>query len=79
MKYELGQVIYYILDNRVHSAPVGSRMTVENSHDDWAHTSAQKESWTPFGESRIVYATCHNNSLTEEECFASKEELLASL
>jgi hypothetical protein len=78
MKYNLNQIIWYIKDNRVHSAKILARMTVENAHPDWAHTEQQKETFTPFGEERRVYSTTHGTVL-EHQAFASKEELLASL
>jgi len=78
MKFELGQTIYYLIDNRLHSAPVETRMQVENAHDDWAHTDEQKNAWQHFGESGVFYVTCHG-PIVEERCFASKAELAESL
>lgn len=77
-KFELEQLIYYIRENRLHSAPVLARVIVENAHDDWACTDAQKELFTPFGKSREAYATCHGFVLVEE-AFASREDLVDSL
>lgn len=77
-KFALKQTIYYLRDNRVHSAPVLSRMCVENAHQDWACTDEQKYTFTRFGKNGIFYATCHG-SVNEDEAFASKEELAQSL
>jgi len=78
MKYELGQVVYYMINNKVHSAKILARMLVENLHDDWACTPEQKKLFTPFGHSSVHYATCHA-LLLESEVFASKDELFESL
>lgn len=78
MKFELNQTIYYMRGNKVHSAPVNSRMVVENAHEDWARTDEQKKSWMPFGEAGVFYFTCHGH-VNEEEAFASREELLQNL
>ena len=71
MKYKLNQVIYYMRENRIHSAKIRTRMMVENSFDGW------KDSWQHFGESGIKYVTCHG-VITESEAFASKKELVES-
>lgn len=78
MKYALEQTIFYIGDNKVRSAPILSRMVVENLHDDWSSNADQKELWLPFGSAKIVYNTCHGEVL-ESKAFASKEDLLNSL
>ena len=72
----LNQTIWYINDGRVHSANVLSIMTVENLHEDWAHTTEQKGLFTPFGRAGTYYATCHG---IFTKVFDSKEALLASL
>jgi hypothetical protein len=76
--FELEQTIYYMRDSRVHSAPVLSRMSVENTHDEWAHTKEQKDLFTHFGPSGIFYYTCHG-LVSSVEAYASKQELLETL
>ena len=76
--YDLGQVVYYLNNNVIHSAPILSRMYVDNAHSDWACTDKQKQFFERFGESKIVYATCHGE-FTEDKVFPSKEELAKSL
>lgn len=78
MKYNLQQTIYYLLDNKVHSAPVLSIMEVRNDKEDLAYTKEQKELFTPFGKQGIKYATTHG-IFPEEKVFDSKENLLKSL
>jgi hypothetical protein len=78
MKYELKQTIYYLRENRMHSASVCTRMNVENVFDDWCCTDEQKEAWQKFGVSGIKYVTCHG-VVDESEAYASKEELRDSL
>lgn len=77
-KFKLGQEVFYMCDNRVHSTKVTSRMIVENSHESWASTETQKNSWMPFGKTGVMYASCHGRWM-ESEIFATKAELLASL
>lgn len=73
-----GQEVWYILENKIHSAPVLSIMTVENEHEDWAHTKEQKELFTRFGPAGVFIATVHT-TLSAEKVFTSKEDLVASL
>ena len=77
-KFELSQKIYYLRENRVHGAPISSRIYVDNEHQDWAHTESQQDIWTPFGKTRVMYATCHG-LIEEHEAFATKEELAQSI
>jgi len=73
-KFDLGDVIYYLGDNMICSAPVLSRMRVENAHPDWNATAGQQKLFQMFGPDREVYATCHGNILAEE-AFRSAREL----
>ena len=77
-KFELGQTIYYIRNDRIHSADVLARIIVENAKEDWACTDAQKELFTPFGKSREAYATWHG-FVPVEDAFGSKQDLVDSL
>ena len=74
MKFEIGQLVWYIEDNRVHSAEVVSRQFVENLHDDWDSTPEQQETWQPFGGERTKYATV-DGVYDEYQLFASRKEL----
>lgn len=76
--FELEQIIYYMRDNKVYSAPVISRMIVENASEEKAHTKDQKEFYMHFGPSGIFYFTCHG-IVTNREAFGSKQDLLDSL
>ena len=75
MEAYVGDLVYYILDNKVHNAPILSKMTVECSEID-ACTKEQQETFEPFGESCIKYATCHG---VFTEVYLSKQGLLESL
>lgn len=77
-KFELNQTIFYMRENRVHSAPVQSRIKVENAHDDWDSRPEQVQLYNQFGKQRTLYNTCHG-VITEHEAYASKEELLKTL
>lgn len=74
-KFRLGQEIFYIRDNRLHSAPVMSRRCVENSREC---KSGGSNLYSRFGHSGIEYSTVHG-IIKEKEAFASKEDLAASL
>jgi hypothetical protein len=75
---DLNQIIYYMGDGKVCSAPVLSRMLVENLHDDWTSNPEQKKAFVPFGPSGAYYNTCHG-MWREDEVFATKKGLLESL
>ena len=77
-KFHLGQNIWYMMNNRPCSAKVSSKCTIANSHDSWACTKEQKDSWQHFGATGISYVTCHG-VIKEGNAFGSKEELLKSL
>ena len=78
MTIKPGDLVWYLGENGVYSAPVQSIMTVENVHEDWACTKEQKEAFTPFGPSGTFIATVHG-ILPVNKVFKTKEELLASL
>ncbi len=77
-KFALDQLVYYMRDNKVHSANVMSIKVVMNLHEEWASTNEQKDTWLYFGPTCILYKTVHCK-LNESEVFASREELLESL
>lgn len=73
-KFELGQLVYYIEDNKLHSSPVLSRIIVENKTE----SDNADEFYMRFGKSRIIYSTCHGE-YEEGRLFASKEDLAKSI
>lgn len=77
-KFELSDTIYYLRENKVHSAPVLTRMWVENAHPDWNSTNAQKNTYQRFGEGREVYVTCHG-IVHADEAYTSPQALAYSL
>jgi hypothetical protein len=77
-KFDLEQTIYYMRENRIHSAPVLARMIVENLKEEWANTNEQKRLFTPFGVACECYSTCHG-LIQVDEAFGSKQDLVASL
>ncbi len=77
-KFALDQTVYVILNNRVHSAPVLSRMLVENHHPTWDATKEQAQFFKRFGSCRVMYATCHGE-FGEEELFDSRQALAAAI
>lgn len=72
-KFKLKDLIFYIRDNKVHSAPVLARRFV-----DCTDPQSNSDIYKRFGEPNISYSTCHG-IVYEKEAFASKEELLKSL
>lgn len=74
----VGELIYYMRENRIHSAPILSKMIVENKNEDLASTPEQKSVFTPFGPARIIYGTCHGQ-VNSNEAFKSPEALFANL
>lgn len=77
-KFELGQLVFYLMDNRVHSANVISRMCIENKDEAKACTKEQDKFYMAFGKSTVSYSTCHG-IVNEGSCFKTREELLSSL
>ena len=73
-KFVLEEIVYYLVDNKVRSAPILSRMLVDNLHDDWASTNEQKLTWQYFGPSIISYRTI-DGVFAEHQLFNSKESL----
>lgn len=76
--FDLEQTIYYIRENRIHSAPVLARMIIDNSKEQWANTYEQKRLFTPFGETCETYSTCHG-FVQAFEAFGSKQDLVDHL
>jgi len=74
-EFNIGDTIYYMANNEIHSAKIISKMKVEN---DPKHLDYKKETFTPFGEAGIYYATVHG-IINGEKAFATKQELLNSL
>jgi hypothetical protein len=72
-KFKLMDKIFYLRNNKVHSAPVLARRFV-----DTQNPTSNSEIYERFGEPNISYSTCHG-IVPESEAFASKEDLLASL
>jgi hypothetical protein len=73
MKYELDQLVYYLNENKLHSANVISRMTVDNIREAECNPQ-QKDFYFAFGPSGTYYRTCHG-TFNEKEVFDSKEKL----
>ncbi len=77
-KFELDQVVFFIRENRVHSAPVLARMVCENLLPNYTSTEAQRELFTPFGADGEHYGTCFG-IMPASSLFATKEDLAANL
>lgn len=77
-QFELDQLIFYMIDSKVHSAKVLSRMGVDNLHEDFDSSKEQRETFQQFGKTGVLYGTCHG-AIKAENAFATKEELLKSL
>lgn len=72
--WKVKRLIWYMKEGRIHSAPILSKMTVENAYgNEYVHTDVQKEFFQRFGEGGIYYATCHGivaheNAYPNEDC-----------
>ena len=77
-KYELDQLIWYMMEGHFCSAPVLSRMYVDNLHDDWDCTQVQMDAFLQFGHTEIRYGTC-GGSVNEKDAFATKAALVEHL
>ena len=74
---KLNDIIYYIVDNKLHSAKVLSICKVEALQIS-VHTSEQSATFQPFGPPRSRYATVHG-VFDEDRVFLSKEDLAKDL
>ena len=77
-KYKIGQLVFYLKNNKIHSAPVLSWIIISNDSGFDAHTDEQKKFFNRFGENCEKYATCHGE-FNEDQLFASKQEVVNSL
>ena len=75
-KFELNQTVYYLENNRLFSAPILSRLYVDNLRG--ANTEQQIDVFNHFGQTRILYRTIHG-TYDETKLFRSKEELALSI
>jgi hypothetical protein len=73
-----GDTIYYLREDRLHSAPILSKIIVENLHDDWASNDDQKTIFTHYGSAGTRFYTCHGE-VHENEAYASPEKLFKGL
>lgn len=74
-KFGLGQLVYLMVHNKVHSAKVTSRTIIENALDEPSIVSPHTQ---PFGRSGVFYSV-HSEEYEEHMLFASKAELLGSM
>ena len=63
-KFELDQLVYYLLENKLHSAKIQGRK----------YTDVAAEGATTKWVNNIRYVTCHG-VFDEKDVFATKEEL----
>ena len=75
-KADIGTTIYYLHENRVHSAPVLSIKLVANQKDaeEKAHTDVQKDIYLHFGTAGVWYRTVHG-IYPENQIFLTREAL----
>lgn len=71
-KYEIGQTVWYMMDNKVHSAKIGARV-VQEVDPEFQKTRAGGN-WNP----KLLYGTIHGN-WREDQLFRSADDLLCSL
>lgn len=73
---KVGDLVFYLKDNKLHSAPVFSikRVETDSENERMAITNDQRHTFIPFGKAGVYYATCHG-VFTEDKIFTSKKEL----
>lgn len=71
---KVGDLVFYLKDNKLHSAPVFSinRVETDPENERLAITDCQKRTFIPFGNAGTYYATCHG---VFTEVFLSRNEL----
>jgi hypothetical protein len=68
-KYEIEQIVWYLKDNKPHSAPILSRRYVD--HD---RSVVNQQDFGSFGRSCIDYETIHA-VFPQSKCFENRTEL----
>lgn len=71
-KYNIGQTVWYMMDNKVHSAKIGAR-TVAEVDPEFQKTRAGGN-WN----SKLLYGTVHGN-WREDQLYAGADNLLLEL
>ena len=74
----VGDTIFYLRENRLHSAPILSKVVVENLHEDWDCTPEQKDSFLHFGPGGTRFCTCHG-VVDENEAYETPEALFLGM
>jgi hypothetical protein len=77
-KYSIGQMVFYLLDNKLHSAPILSIKEVKNDDSIHISTREQRQTFQIFGPSGVEYATTHG-VIAEKFLFTSKADLFKKL
>ena len=75
---KVGTTIFYIRQNRLHSAPILSKVVVENLHEEQASTEQQKDIFTHYGLEGTKFYTCHGE-VQENEAYETPEALFLGL
>jgi hypothetical protein len=71
MKHKIGEEIFYLKNNKIHSGIITSLVEVKNKYSD-------DKFYNPFGPERTEYMTSHG-IFDESVVFKSREELINSL
>lgn len=71
-KYEIGQLVWYMKDNCIHSAKVGARVIQEV--DPAFQNTRAGNGWSP----KLLYGTIHGN-WREDQVHCSVDDLLYAL
>lgn len=76
--FTVGETIFYLRENRIHSAPVLSRRIINVRADIKPHAEEQDCLFSHFGPEGITYFTCHGE-VEQREAFESRDALADSL
>lgn len=86
MKYEIGQTVYYIHDDKVDSGLVASRLKIEHNDDQLADMQLVGRATMLFmnkikkaAHKSGEYYVTDNGIFFEDDVFATKDDLIGSL
>lgn len=77
-RFKIDQVIFYMSENQIHSAPILSINYVQTNPELKPSNKEQQQVFEPFGEAGIWYATIHG-VLKEILVHPNRASLLDSL
>lgn len=78
LKFEIGQIVYYLNDNKICSGMITTIVIVENIGGEQHLTNEQEKNFLPAGKTRLEYYIL-KEEFNENELFDSRESLVQFL